>query len=357
MSASTPPAPAHPRRWAILAVLSIAQLMVVLDATVVNIALPSAPARPASSPTAPASGSSPPTRSPSAACCCWAGRSATSSAASGRSSTGLLGFAAASAVGGAAQSFERARRRPRPAGRLRRAARPGRALAADDDVHRPAPTRARRSASSARIAGGGGAVGLLLGGILTEYLSWRCRVYVNLALRRPGRRRRDRARCAPRAASRPPALRRARRPDRLGRPVRARLRPLARGDDELEQPGHRRLPGRGRVLLGAFVAIAAPRARTRCCRCGSCSTARAAAPSWPFAISAAGIFGVFLFLTYYLQQTLGFSPVEHRPRLPADDRRAHGHRHARHGAPRARASARGRSCRRACCSPRSACSC
>ena len=28
-----------------------------------------------------------------------------------------------------------------------------------------------------------------------------------------------------------------------------------------------------------------------------------------FAISAAGIFGVFLFLTYYLQQTLGYSPV------------------------------------------------
>src|ERR1700712_5139112 len=42
MSAPTPPASAHPRRWAILAVLSIAQLMVVLDATVVNIALPSA---------------------------------------------------------------------------------------------------------------------------------------------------------------------------------------------------------------------------------------------------------------------------------------------------------------------------
>src|ERR1700709_1016457 len=42
MSAITPPASAHPRRWAILAVLSIAQLMVVLDATVVNIALPSA---------------------------------------------------------------------------------------------------------------------------------------------------------------------------------------------------------------------------------------------------------------------------------------------------------------------------
>src|SRR3954447_22845683 len=34
--------PHHPRCWAILVILGIAQLMVVLDATIVNIALPSA---------------------------------------------------------------------------------------------------------------------------------------------------------------------------------------------------------------------------------------------------------------------------------------------------------------------------
>src|SRR3954447_3937531 len=34
--------PHHARRWAILAVLGLAQVMVVLDATIVNIALPSA---------------------------------------------------------------------------------------------------------------------------------------------------------------------------------------------------------------------------------------------------------------------------------------------------------------------------
>src|SRR3954464_13638246 len=37
-----PAHPHHERRWAILAMLGIAQLMVVLDATIVNIALPSA---------------------------------------------------------------------------------------------------------------------------------------------------------------------------------------------------------------------------------------------------------------------------------------------------------------------------
>src|ERR1043165_8696357 len=34
--------PHHDRRWLVLAVLAVAQLMVVLDATIVNIALPSA---------------------------------------------------------------------------------------------------------------------------------------------------------------------------------------------------------------------------------------------------------------------------------------------------------------------------
>ena len=41
VSAAAPPA-AEPNRWAVLALLGVAQLMVVLDATIVNIALPSA---------------------------------------------------------------------------------------------------------------------------------------------------------------------------------------------------------------------------------------------------------------------------------------------------------------------------
>ena len=34
--------PNHSRRWLVLAVIAVAQLMVILDATIVNIALPSA---------------------------------------------------------------------------------------------------------------------------------------------------------------------------------------------------------------------------------------------------------------------------------------------------------------------------
>ena len=54
---------------------------------------------------------------------------------------GLVGFAAASAVGGAAVSFAHAGRGPRLPGRVRRAAGAGRAVAADHDVHRPEGAR------------------------------------------------------------------------------------------------------------------------------------------------------------------------------------------------------------------------
>ena len=54
---------------------------------------------------------------------------------------GLVGFAVASALGGAAQSFGMLVAARAAAGRLRRAARARRAVAADHDVHRPARAR------------------------------------------------------------------------------------------------------------------------------------------------------------------------------------------------------------------------
>ncbi len=56
---------------------------------------------------------------------------------------GLIGFAAASALGGAAPTLRRARRRPRAAGRVRRAARPDGARRADHHVHHPQGARPR----------------------------------------------------------------------------------------------------------------------------------------------------------------------------------------------------------------------
>ncbi len=62
----------HRLRWFVLAVIGLAQLMVVLDATIVNIALPAAQKSLEFS-DADRQGWSPPTRWHSAACCCSAG--------------------------------------------------------------------------------------------------------------------------------------------------------------------------------------------------------------------------------------------------------------------------------------------
>jgi MFS family permease len=68
------------------------------------------------------------------------------------------------------------------------------------------------------------------------------------------------------------------------------------------------------VLLCSFVAIERA-SRIPCCRCTSCATAPAAAPTCRSCFSSAGIFGVFFFLTYYMQLNLGFSPL--RPAWPS----------------------------------------
>ena len=131
----TPPNPHHERRWAILAILGIAQLMVVLDATIVNIALPSAQhdlgftngdRQWIVTAYSLAFGS----------LLLLGGRLADLFGRKRPFIAGVVGFAAASAVGGAARQLPDARRRPRRAGRLRSAARARRAVAADDHLHR-----------------------------------------------------------------------------------------------------------------------------------------------------------------------------------------------------------------------------
>src|SRR5579875_1255805 len=96
----------HPqRRWLVLAILGIAQLMVVLDATVVNIALPSAQ-------TALHFSNADRQWVVTAYSLAFGGLLLLGGRLSdlfGRKRTfvaGLIGFAAASAVGGAANSFE-----------------------------------------------------------------------------------------------------------------------------------------------------------------------------------------------------------------------------------------------------------
>ena len=175
--------PHHRPRWRILAVLCVAQLMVVLDATIVNIALPSAQA---------SLGFSNGNRQ-------WIITSYALAFGSllllggrisdtfGRKWTfigGLCGFAAASAVGGTAQSFDvlvAARAAQGVFGALLAPA----ALSLLTTTFTDDGERAKAFGVYSAIAGGGSALGLLLGGALTEYLTWRWCLYVNLALAIP----------------------------------------------------------------------------------------------------------------------------------------------------------------------------
>ena len=299
--------PHHEKRWLILAVIAIAQLMVVLDVTIVNIALPSAQED---------LGFSNDARQ-------WIVTAYALAFGSllllggrigdlfGRKWTfiaGLLGFAVASAIGGAAGSFGVLVAARALQGVFAALLAPS-ALALLSTIFTDRDERAKAFGIYGAIAGGGAAVGLLLGGILTETLSWRWCLYVNLAARHPDR---GHGPAAPRQPAAPGAPL-----DRHPGHADGHHRACSRSSTASRAPR----PTRGAirstivmlaaavVLLSAFVVI----------------ESRVAHPLLPLrviadrvrggaylAIGIAGIamFAVFLFLTYYLQQTLGFSPIE-----------------------------------------------
>jgi MFS family permease len=166
------------RRWLILAVIGIAQLMVVLDATIVNIALPSAQQ---------ALGFSTADRQwvITAYALAFGGLLLVGGRLSdifGRKRTfvaGLAGFAIASAAGGAAPGFAELVAARAVQGAFGALLAPS-ALALLATTFTDARERGRALGVYTAIAGAGGAIGLLLGGVLTEYLSWRWCLYVNV---------------------------------------------------------------------------------------------------------------------------------------------------------------------------------
>jgi EmrB/QacA subfamily drug resistance transporter len=289
----------------VLAVVGLAQLMVVLDATIVNISLPSAQQ---------ALEFSNSDRQ-------WivTGYSlsfGTLLLLGGRLSDlvgrrrmlliGLAGFAAASAVGGASTSFEMLLFARVVQGAFGAMLAPA-ALSTLTVTFADPAERGKAFGIYGAIAGGGGALGLLVGGVLTEYLSWRWCLYVNVLLAVLaitgvlvfiGRQSRD------------PNV-------RLDGPgtilVITGLAALVYGLSEADTKGWGSpvtliLLIAGIVLLAAFVAV----------------ERRVEHPLLPLRIvldrfrggsylaiglSAIGMFGIFLFLTYYLQLTLGYSPV------------------------------------------------
>jgi EmrB/QacA subfamily drug resistance transporter len=166
------------RRWLVLVVVAVAQLMVVLDATIVNIALPSAQQALHFSNTdrqwvvtayALSFGS----------LLLVGGRLGDMFSRKWVFITGLAGFAIASAVGGAAGSFTvlvTARALQGAFGAVLAPAALGTLVSTFSDPHE----RGTAFGVFGSVAAGGGAVGLILGGVLTQYLSWRWCLYVNL---------------------------------------------------------------------------------------------------------------------------------------------------------------------------------
>jgi EmrB/QacA subfamily drug resistance transporter len=298
--------PGRDRRWAALAVLALAQLMVVLDATIVNIALPSAQR----------------TLGFSVADRQWVvtayalafgsllllgGRLADIAGRRRMFLVGLSGFAVASAVGGAAGDFATliaARAAQGAFGALLAPA----ALSLLTVTFTAPRDRGRALAVFSAVAGGGAAVGLLLGGLLTQYLSWRWCMYVNLifaaaafagglvVLSEPAARQRPRLDVTSVVA------------------VSAGLFALVFGFSRADTAGWS-----GAVTLGPLAAGVALLAVFILLQ------ARVAHPLLPLRVLAdrnrggaylaiftvgVSVFGMFLFVTYYLQQNLRFSAVE-----------------------------------------------
>jgi EmrB/QacA subfamily drug resistance transporter len=219
--------------------------------------------------------------------------------------TGLVGFAIASAIGGAAGSFVvlvTARALQGAFGAVLAPAALGTLVSTFTDPRE----RGRAFGVFGSVAAGGSAIGLILGGALTEYLSWRWCLYVNLVFAaiavvgalvyiRGGR-----------LASRP-------RMDWIGA-VLACAGPFAIvfGFSQAESAGWTTLTVGslvcGVVLLAGFVVaerrVPHPLLPLRVIVDRARGGAYAAV-----GISGMAIFGTFLFLTFYLQVVNGYSPL------------------------------------------------
>src|ERR1700719_2651900 len=168
------------RRWWILSVVGLAQLMVVLDATIVNIALPSAQ-RALTFSTADRQWVVTAYSLAFGGLLLLGGRLSDLVGRRRMLIIGLIGFAAASALGGAATSFAFLVIGRGAQGAFGAMLAPA-ALSTLTTTFTDPAERGKAFGVYGAIAGAGGAVGLLLGGVLTEYLSWRWCLYVNAAL-------------------------------------------------------------------------------------------------------------------------------------------------------------------------------
>ncbi len=293
------------RRWLVLVVVAVAQLMVVLDSTIVNIALPSAQR---------ALGFSNGDRQWVVTAYALAfgslllvgGRIGDMFSRKWVFITGLIGFAIASAIGGAAGSFlvlVAARALQGAFGALLAPAALGTLVSTFQDPRE----RGRAFGVFGSVAAGGGAVGLILGGALTQYFSWRWCLYVNLvfaAIAVAGALAWIRS---SRPATRPPM-------DWPGAVLAcAGLFLIVFGFSHAESAGWTAALTIGSLIAGVLLlagfVVTEQRARHPLLPLRVILDRTRGGSYVAVFISGIAIFGTFLFLTYYLQVVKGESPL------------------------------------------------
>lgn len=295
------------RRWMALVLIGVAQMMVALDATIVTIALPSAQG-------ALEIGDADKQWMITAYTVAFGGLVLLGGRVAdyvGRTRAflgGLLGFAAASTAAGAATT----------AGMLMAARAAQGAFAAllaptalsllavtFTDVHE----RARAFAVYGTIAASGGAAGLIVGGLLTEYLSWRWCLYVNVpiavltavgvALVLPSHRSAD-------ARQRLDVAGAVLATGGLAALVYACTQAVSAG---WSSPLVLGTLTAATTLLGAFT-WRESRVTNPLLPLGLLAERNRGGAYLAVAVAVAGMLGMFLFLTYYLQHVLSYTPIQ-----------------------------------------------
>jgi EmrB/QacA subfamily drug resistance transporter len=295
-----------PKRFRALAVIAVAQLMIVLDATVVTIALPSAQHA----------------LHISVANRQWVltaytlafgsllllgGRVADYMGRRRMFLIGLLGFAAASALGGLAQNQWMLFGSRALQGAMAAVMAPA-ALSLITVTFTEPRERARAFGVYGAISGGGAAVGLVLGGLLVEYASWRWTLLINTPIALVA------ALVASRLVTESKAGGRTRYDVIGAATITAGLLAVVYGFTRAQTDGWGAsitigLLAAGALLVAAFTEIerrsSHPLLPLRVVldrnRGGSFLT---------MLLVGVALFGTFLFLTYYLQQTLQYSALK-----------------------------------------------
>ena len=296
-----------PRRWTALIFIALAQLMVVLDATIVNIALPSAQADLDISDAnrqwvitayALAFGG----------LLLFGGRVSDLWGRRRAFVIGLIGFALASALGGAAQNEAMLFSSRALQGIFGAILAPA-SLSLLTVLFTDPRERAKAFGVFGAIAGAGAAVGLLLGGTLTDYLDWRWTFYVNIPFAVV-------AAVGALLVIREPMQARNHSPLDIPGVLLASLGLVslvyAFSRAEQESWGESFTVGSfvlAAVLLVAFVVVES-RVRAPLLPLRVVTDRNRGGSYLSIGLAVIGMFGLFLFLTYYLQIVRGYSPVK-----------------------------------------------